>query len=336
MNDLLILGEHDVRSLLTMPECIEVMDDILRRLALGEGHQPLRNLMRPPDAAGFLGLMPSFVASPEPYFGLKAVCVFPGNPARGLDSHLGGVLLYSGETGQLLAVMNASAITAIRTAAVTAVATRALARPESSVLAIIGAGVQAAAHLEAMAGILRLAEVRVAGLDRGRLERFVARATKQYSAFSTMAAASVEEAVRDADVVVTVTSSREPVLKRPWIADGAHINLVGSSVPAAREADGATMAAGRLFVDRRESTINESGDYLMALAEGAIGPDHIAGEVGEVLLGELEGRRSPDEITIFKSLGLAIEDLAAARHLYRKARELGRGTAVRFDAAIES
>lgn len=328
----LIVSEKEVERLLTMEECISVMEDALAGLARGQSYQPLRSLIRPAGASGLLGLMPAYVGPRSravedrgprtedvSYYGLKEVCVFPGNPARGLDTHLGAVLLHSGETGELLAVMNASAITAIRTAAVSAVATKLLARQDAKTLAIIGAGVQARSHLEAIPLVRRIERVRVYSRTRSRAEQLDAEV-----------AGSVEEAVRDADIIVTATSSKEPILRREWIKPGAHINLVGSSIAAAREADSATMAASSLFVDRRESTVKESGDYLFALSEGAIGENHIRAEIGELLLGTAPGRTSSDEITMFKSLGLAVEDLASAAFIFEKVQQAGGGTIVDF------
>jgi ornithine cyclodeaminase len=317
----LILSHDDVERMLTMPECIAAMEEALKALALGEVHQPLRSLVRAEGAAGFLGLMPAYRGGARAAYGLKEVCVFPGNPMLGLDTHLGAVLLHDGETGELRAVVNASAITAIRTAAVSAVATKLLARSDARVLTIIGAGVQARTHLAAIPLVRDIAEIRIVSRTRVKAET-IAGAT----VYDT-----IEEAVRGADVIVTVTSSREPVLRREWISDGAHINAVGSSVAVARELDSATVAASALYVDRRESTLNESGDYLGALRDGAIsGPDHIRGELGELLLQRVEGRRSDREITLFKSLGLAIEDLVAAQFLYDKAVAGGGGTWIDF------
>jgi ornithine cyclodeaminase/alanine dehydrogenase-like protein (mu-crystallin family) len=307
---LLILSDRDVEELLTMEECIGVMEEALAALARGEVHNPLRQAIRAPGAPGLLGLMPAWWNGATPYYGLKEVCVFPENPKRGLDTHLGAVILHSGDTGQPLAVMNASAITAIRTAAVSAVATKLLARPDAAVLAILGTGVQAKSHARAIPLVRNIKETRICG--RGD---------------------SVQQAVRGADIIVTATNSREPILRREWLSDGVHINAVGSSIAAARELDGATVAAAALFVDRRESTINESGDYLFAKIEGSIsGPEHIRAELGELLTGAAEGRKSEGEITLFKSLGLAIEDLASAAFLYDKARREGRGSWVDFAA----
>jgi ornithine cyclodeaminase len=328
----IVLSEEEVHELLTMRDCIGVMEEALVAVERGEVHQPLRQLTRAPGSAGFLGLMPAYRGGEKPMYGLKEVCVFAGNPARGLDTHLGAVLLHSGETGQLLLIASASAITAIRTAAVSAVATRLLARKDASTLAVIGTGVQGRAHLESIPLVRGIREVRICGRDRGRAELLAADAKALRGGEAAVdrirVCGSVEEAVRGADVIVTATSSREPILRREWIGEGVHINGVGSSVATARELDGATVAASALFVDRRESTINESGDYLMALREGAIGADHIRGELGEVLLGKAAGRTSERELTLFKSLGLAIEDLASAAFLYEQAQRMGVGTRI--------
>ena len=219
--------------------------------------------------------------------------------------------------------MNASAITAIRTAAVSAVATRLLARDDASELAIVGSGVQGRSHIEAMRAVRTVGAHPVASRTNENAQALADETGAE-------AADSVEEAVRGADVVVTATNSTEPVLRHEWLKPGAHVNAVGSSVKTARELDTATMAAGSLFVDRRESTLNEAGDYLFAAEEGAIGPDHIKAEIGEILIGKHPGRTSPDELTVFNSLGLAVEDLAAAEYVVRRARERGVGTTVEF------
>lgn len=326
---IVILNHSEVEELMPVRECIPVMEDALAGLARGEAHQPLRMIIQPPGATGDMALMPSYRAGERAAYGLKAVCFFAGNPPRGLDSHQGGVMLFSAETGELLALMNASAITAIRTAAVSGVATRLLARKDASELAIIGSGVQARAHLEAMSCVRSIKRARVASLTLDHARRFVARLAPRYS-FPIEPVESVEAAVRGADLIVTATTANQPILKREWIADGAHLNVVGSSIPTTREVDTSTMAAASLFVDRRESTLNEGGDYLFAMREGAIGPDHIRGEIGELLIGKHPARTSPEEITLFKSLGLAIEDLASAAFLYRKATENQAGSWVEF------
>lgn len=327
---ILILNHDEVVQLLPMNECIAVMREALGRLAAGEVHQPLRTIVRPPGAAGVMGLMPSYVSGEQAAYGLKTVCVFPGNPAIGKDAHQGAVLLFSAQTGELLALMNASAITAIRTAAISGVATDLLAREDAHDLAIVGAGVQARTHLTAMSEVRSIERCRVVSRTVEHARRF-AEDMSDSVPFAIEVVATVAEALDGADLIATVTNAKEPVVQREWIAAGAHLNVVGSSTPQTREVDTATMVASSLFVDRRESTVNEAGDYLFAAREGAIGPDHIRAELGELLSGQKPGRTSREEITLFKSLGLAIEDLAAANYLYRKAKDLNTGAWFEFD-----
>jgi ornithine cyclodeaminase/alanine dehydrogenase-like protein (mu-crystallin family) len=326
---ILILNHDEVVELLPMRECIVVMREALIKLAAGEAYQPLRTVIRPPDAAGVMGLMPSYVSGDHAAYGLKTVCIFPGNPAKGKDAHQGAVLLFSAETGELLALMNASAITAIRTAAVSGVATSLLAREDASNLAIIGTGVQARTHLKAMSQVRPIKRCRITSRSIEHATQCAEEMRGSFP-FAVEPVETVKEALEDADLIVTVTTASDPIVRREWISPGAHLNVVGSSTPNAREVDAATIAASSLFVDRRESTINEAGDYLFAAREGAIGPDHIRAEIGEVLKGDKPGRTSPAEITLFKSLGLAVEDLAAASYLYRKAKELNAGTWVEY------
>lgn len=326
---ILILNHDEVVELLPMKECIALMREALVKLASGEVHQPLRTIVRPPNAAGVMGLMPSYVGGDDAAYGLKTVCVFPGNPAKGKDAHQGAVLLFSAETGEMLALMNASAITAIRTAAVSGVATDLLAREDASDLAIIGAGVQARTHLKAIAEVRPIKRCRVASRNIEHA-RQLAKEMSESVSFAIEPVATLAEVLDGADLVATVTNSKEPVVQREWISQGVHLNVVGSSTPLAREVDTATIAESALFVDRRESTLNEAGDYLFAMREGAIGPEHIRAELGEVLTRQKPGRTSPEEITLFKSLGLAVEDLAAANYLYRKAKESNAGTWIEF------
>jgi ornithine cyclodeaminase/alanine dehydrogenase-like protein (mu-crystallin family) len=314
-----VIDEHDVRRLLPMDECIEVMAEALASLARGEVHNPLRFVVRPPDAQSLMGLMPAYRGGERPLWGLKSVVIAPANAARGLDLHQGFVALFDGETGETRAIINAGGITAVRTAAVTGVATRLLARKGANTLAILGAGIQGKANLEAMRS--------VGSFDRVLAwSRTPGRATAELDGVEEVA--TVEEAVRDADVVVTATSAQEPILRREWLKRGAHVNAVGSSIPTTRELDTQTMADAALFVDRRESTVNEAGDFLFPQREGAIGPGHIRAEIGELLIGAAEGRRSDDELTVFKSLGLAVEDLAAAEHILQRAEAENVGAVV--------
>jgi ornithine cyclodeaminase/alanine dehydrogenase-like protein (mu-crystallin family) len=329
---LLVLGAGDVRRLLPYGECADAMRDALAALARGEVHQPLRTIIRPPGSAGMLALMPAYLAAAGDgaagggaAFGLKAICIFPGNPAAGLDSHQGVVLVSSAQTGEPLALLNASAVTEIRTAAVSAVATELLARSDAAELAIIGTGVQARSHLLAIAAVRPLDGVRVAGRDPAKARRF-AEDMRGRTTVPVTACASVADAVAGAGIIVTATSSSEPVLRRDWLAPGAHINAVGACVPQARELDAETMAAAALFTDSRESAASEAGDFVLAQAEGAVGPDHVRAEIGELLTGTAPGRAADTEITVFESLGLAVEDLAAAALAYHGAAEQGAGT----------
>ncbi len=325
----LILNNTQIRELLPMADCIELMSDALSALGRDEVHQPLRTIIRPPNARGLLGLMPAYRSGEGGAFGLKSICVFPENPSQGKDAHQGAVMLFSRDTGELLALMNASEITAIRTAAVSAVATRLLAREDAHELAIIGAGVQARTHLSALACVRSITRVRVAARNMEHSQR-LAEEMQPKVAFAVEAVQTNEEAVRGADLIVTATSSLEPVINKKWISPGAHINAIGTHSPSSREIDSATMAAARIFVDRRESALNESGDYLLAAKEGVIGPENIAGEIGELLIGKMSGRTSATEITLFKSLGLAIEDVACADYLYRKTKAQNAGCWVDF------
>jgi len=319
----IVLSERDVRRLLDMESCIEAMTEVLTSLAHGELYQPLRSISRPPGADNLLGLMPSYRGGSAPAFGLKEIVVVPTNPSRGLDTHMGGVLLHDGETGELLAILNASPVTEIRTAAVSAVATRALARPDARRVAILGAGAQARGHVHAMRAVLDDPEIR---LWSRRLEA----AEELAGEVGATVAPSVDAALFGAEVVCTTTAATEPIVEKRWLARGAHVNAVGSCFPTARELDTETVAHSSFFTDRRESCLNEAGDYILAAAEGAVGPDHVKAELGEVLAGLHPGREHEDELTVFESLGIAVEDLAAAELVVRKAREQGIGAEVEF------
>jgi len=325
----LIINEIEVEKALTIEACIPVMAEALTSLARGEVFQPQRIVVTPQDSKGLMAMMPICLSGDGAIYGLKAICVFPGNPEKGLDAHQGAVMLFSADTGELLAMMNASAITATRTSAVSALATKWLAPEEAGDLAIIGAGVQALAHLTAMAAVRSLRRARIADCDFSRAQDLVKKVRDQF-AFPIQAMEDIQRAVEGADIVVTVTTATEPVIMREWISPGAHINAVGACTPTAREIDTSTMASASLFVDRREATLTEAGDYLLAAQEGAIGPDHIRAEIGEVIIGLKEGRTSAQEITLFKSLGLAVEDLAAAQYIYQKARSQNIGTWLEF------
>ena len=318
-----ILNQTEVTALLPMAECIDVMDGALRNLSSGGALLPLRTVLRLPDGKGFFGVMPASLAQPAA-LGLKAIAVFPGNEGTELDSHQGLVILFDPECGRPVAVLDASSITAIRTAAVSGVATRALARPDAGDLALLGSGVQARTHLEAMAVVRRLRRVRAWSPNAGRLGAFARWAADRFGIVVEPVRSS-RDAVTGADLVCAVSASPTPVVRGEWLTEGAHVNAVGSSLPTTRELDTAAILRGRLLVDRRESALNEAGDFLIPRSEGAIGDDHIVGELGDVLLGRIAGRNGASDVTVFKSLGLAVEDLAAAHHVLRRAEERGVG-----------
>jgi ornithine cyclodeaminase/alanine dehydrogenase-like protein (mu-crystallin family) len=326
----LILSHRDVLAALTPEACAEAMAAALVKQASGETYMPLRSVMMPPEAPGFMGLMPGWRGPQQGdtgAFALKAVCIMPGNPARGLDAHQGLVTLFDGETGVPTAILDAAAITEIRTAAVTAVATSVLARSDARILAILGAGTQARAHLRALAGVRDFEQLRVYAPTEAHARAAIGQAAGLRAELTV--ARTAEEAVRGADVVVTATSARQPVLRRDWLKPGAHVNAVGASSPQAREIDTATVAASALFCDSRESLRNEAGEFRLAIADGLIaGEEHVRAELGEVLAGIAPGRRDAAELTLFRSLGLAVEDLAAAECAVAAATSGGPGTEV--------
>lgn len=326
----LILSRGEVERLLPMPACIGLMRDALASLARGEVIHPLRTVVRVPDSPNVFALMPAYSRALNA-LAAKVITVYPGNHGTAVDSHQGAVLLFDGADGSLRAIMDNRPITAIRTAAVSGVATRLLAREEASTLAILGAGVQGNTHIDAMMAVRPFERVVVWSRNAARARALAARAKKRLSA-RIETAPTAEAAVRDADVVCTVTASREPVLRGAWLRAGAHVNAVGASLPAARELDTEAVRRARVFVDRRESAMNEAGDLLIPMREGAIGADHIVGEIGELLTGAVRARERADEITLFKSLGLAVEDLACAQFLLAAAERERVGTHVDLDA----
>jgi ornithine cyclodeaminase len=323
-----ILNREEVTRLLPMAECVERMAEALATLAREDAVQPLRSMMWLPDRTGLIGLMPGYLGAPGRW-GIKLVTVMPGNHGGPYDSHQGVVMLFDPRYGFPRCILDASAITAIRTAAVSAVATRALARESAGDLAILGSGVQARSHLEAMRCVRPIRRVRVWSRNAEHARSFANReAGRQGLAIEAVSAARA--AVEGADLICTVTASAEPVLEGAWIAPGAHVNAAGASFATKRELDTEAVRRARLIVDRRESALNEAGEILIPMREGTLGREVIAGELGEVLLGRVAGRRDPDEITVFKSLGLAIEDVAAAGHVLERAEAEGVGLEVEW------
>jgi ornithine cyclodeaminase len=326
--DVLILDAPTIRRLLPMDRCVDVMADALAGLARGAALNPLRSITELPYQQSWLALMPGAQAEPAA-FGVKVISLFPANREHGYETHQGVVLLFEAEHGRPVAIVEASEITAIRTAAVSGVATRLLANPGADDLAIIGSGTQARTHLQAMLAVRPVRRVRAWSPTRERLEAFVAAAREEHDV-EIEAVDAPEAAVRDASLICTVSGAAEPVVLGEWLAPGCHINAVGSALPSARELDAEAVRRARVFVDRRESALNESGDILLAIRDGAIDAGHIAGELGEALVGQVDGRTDSEQVTLFKSLGLAVEDVAAARAVVEAAREAGAGTIVRL------
>ncbi len=328
----LLLTEHDVRQLLPMRDCIDVMAAALRTVAEGAAILPLRTVLRLGDTRNAFLSMPAVLgAGPQASIGAKVIAVFPGNDATPFDSHIGVVLLFDGANGLLLAIADASSITAIRTSAVSGLATRHLARDDSSTLAILGAGVLALPHIEAVCAVRPIRRVRIwsrSGTSSGGRAAQLAERARATLGLEITLCESVEAAVTGADVVCTITASRTPVLEGRWLAPGTHVNAVGASIRDARELDSDAIVKSRLYADRRESVMAESGDFLIPLAEGVITTEHLIAELGEVVNGTRPGRSTKDEITVFKSLGLAVEDVAALRHIYERAVATGQGTSI--------
>ncbi len=328
---MLILSQSEVERLLPMRECIEVMASTLAALARGDAVLPLRTMILIPDSTDVFAVMPAYLGAP-PTIGAKIITYFPRNHGTQYDSHQGAVLLFDPGTGSLAAILDATAVTTIRTAAVTAVATRLLARRDASTLAIIGAGVQGHVHVESLCAVRPIKRLQVWSRTREHAETLAATARAKHG-LDAVVAATAADVCRGADIVCTTTSAREPVLKGEWLEPGTHVNAIGASHRTAREVDTSTVVRSRLYVDRRESALKEPGDILVPLDEGEITPDHIVAEVGELLIGRGQGRRDDREITLFKSLGLAIEDLAAASHAVNAARRQGAGVSIELGGA---
>jgi len=320
----LFVNEAGVRDLLPMDACVLLMRDTLATLARGDAVLPLRTMVSLPDRSGILGLMPGYLGEPTS-FGLKVVTVMPGNHGTAYDSHQGVVMLFGVTYGQPLAILDATAITAIRTAAASAAATDVLARPDAGDLALIGCGAQARTHLEAMQVVRTLRRVRVWSRTAANARRF---AREQEARFDVEieVTESAEAAVHEADLICTTTAATQPVVRGAWLSLGVHVNAVGACFKSSRELDAQAVSRSRFYTDRRESCLAEAGDFLLARDEGAIADDHLLGELGDVLLGRVPGRRTPDDVTIYESLGIAVEDLAAAHYIHRRAIETGSGT----------
>jgi ornithine cyclodeaminase/alanine dehydrogenase-like protein (mu-crystallin family) len=321
----LVLGEADVAALLTMPECIDRMHRLFATLASGNFVQPLRTIAWQPDRRGGVASMPAFVGSCDA-IGAKLITVFPENRRDGLDSHQGVIALHETKNGRLLAIVHAGAITQIRTAAVSGVATRLLARSGACDLAMLGSGAQARSHLQAMLAVRPIRRLRVWSRTSANAHAFGHWAAQLAADVDVHMFNTPEQAVRGADLICAVSASTQPIVRAEWVQAGAHINAAGASVPGFRELDHLTLATSRLFVDLRESALAEADDLRTAIAAGIIEETHIAGDLAELASARITGRRDERETTIFKSCGLAIEDLAAAAYVYERAIAEGAGS----------
>jgi alanine dehydrogenase len=325
----LLLDEADVARALDMAGLIPLMRETLMRFSRGDARQPVRHSLTVHPGGGFYGVMPAHVPPMEGRrgaLGLKSVSFYPKNDERGLPTHLATILLLDPDTGALEAIVDGRLITEMRTAAVSAVSVQLLAREGPARLALIGAGVQARSHLEAIALVRPLEEVRVWSRKEATARRFAEEAGAHVPC-PVKPMASVQDAVRGATIVATVCSAIEPVLEGAWLEPGMHLCVVGSSSPRRREVDTDAVLRSRVFIDSREAGAVEAGDLLIPVQEGRYSMDRIVAELGDVA-GGAPGRGSDTEITLFKSLGLGVEDLASARLALEGARTLGLGTTI--------
>jgi alanine dehydrogenase len=334
----LLLRESHLRELLVMRDLIPLMAETLAAFSTGGAVQPVRSVVPVERHSGFLGIMPAYLGSSAQTpaaesteaLGLKAVAFYPGNAEQHLPTHLATILLLDPGTGALRAVLDGRLITEMRTAAVSAAATDRLARPGAKVLALLGAGVQARSHIEALREVRAPAEVRVWSRSQASADR-LASETRARFGHAAAVAASAEDAVRGADIICTVTGSTTPVLKGAWVSPGAHLNAVGAPRPEWRELDTDFVRRAKLFVDSRTAALTEAGDVIGPIREGAITEGHIAAEIGEVFARRRPGRERDGDITLFKSLGMAVEDVATARFAVARAQARGIGEEIRLE-----
>jgi ornithine cyclodeaminase/alanine dehydrogenase-like protein (mu-crystallin family) len=308
-----IIDREEVRERLTYEVCIPLVRAAMIAFSKGQTRQHLRSIL-PLGPHGVFGIMPGALGERE-VFGAKLISVFPGNFAKGIQSHQGVVVLFHGETGAPVCIAHAGEITAIRTAAASAVATDALARPDAHRVAILGYGEQALTHARAMTRVRPVSAMTVWGRDPGRAAAFAEKVSGELSV-PVSACADVEAAVAEADIVCAVTNAREPILHGRWLRPGTHVNLVGSSGAGPVEVDNDVVVMSRFIADSREGVLAQGAEFLRAKEAGLIGDEHVVGEIGQVLAGDLEGRQSADQITVYKSLGHVVQDLAAAKALY--------------------
>ncbi len=320
-----IISRKEVEQLLPMADCIEVMAEAMQAVSGGAVSMPPRLFAPLIDGSGSLGLMPASALDP-PFYGAKVIGLQPGNPPKGLPFVQGYVSLFDHDTGKPVAIIEGASITAIRTAASSGLATRELARKDASSHGIFGTGVQAVTHLDAIACVRDIDKVVVWGRDPAKARRF-AEQQSQRAGLDVVATDDPAAAAR-CDVVSTVTAATEPVLEGEWLQPGCHVNLVGVHTPEAREADTRAIQRARVYVDLMESALNEAGDLLVPIGEGAFDESHLLGEIGEVLSGVAAGRTGDSDITLYKSLGIAAQDLFAAARIYARALDSGAGVEV--------
>jgi alanine dehydrogenase len=321
---MLLLSEKQVQDLIDIDELIDTLEQAHIQCSTGRAVMPVRLVVPLPQIHGRITSMPGCL-NDDNALGMKVVTYFQENPKRGLPAILATIMLFSVETGKMIAVMDGSYITAIRTACASAMATRALANRETPVLGILGAGVQARAHIQALSRVRKLQQIKIyspSGISATKIRK------DMESGVGVKVAASAEDAVKHSDIVVTVTTAKEPILKSEWLNAGVHINAVGSHRPDLREIDGATLARAKVVVDSREAIMAECGDILLALNEKSVPDDVIHAEIGEVLAGIKSGRESAGEITLYKSVGIAIQDVATANLVYHRALDRKVGTQV--------
>ena len=320
-----IINRQEVERLLPMAACIDVMADAMRAASSGAVSMPLRLFTPLADGSGTFGLMPGSTLDP-PFFGAKVISLLPGNPSKGLPTVQGYVSLFDHETGRPVALIEGASVTAIRTAAASGLATRELARQDARTHGIFGTGVQAVTHIDAVACARGIEAILVWGRDPDKTRDFARRQSERMQV--DVAATEDPAEAAGCDVVSTVTASSEPILRGDWLQPGCHLNLVGVHTPQAREADTRAIERSRVYVDLMESAMNEAGDILIPIGEGAIDRTHILGEIGQVLAGDVPGRTGDTEITLYKSLGIVAQDLFAAAHIYARALEDDAGVEV--------
>jgi len=308
---MIVVGAEELRRLLPMRDAIETVHAAMIGVARGKANMPLRSVMEI-DGTNRLGVMPGALRDPDVY-GVKLISLFPGNPAKGLSSHIGSMVIFDNDTGAVAAMLDADALTAIRTAAASAAATQALARKDATILAIIGTGEQAESHIEAMLCVRDVTSVRVAGRTQDRAQAFVDRVGPRFPGLSFTAAQDARDAVEGADIICTVTSSAEVVLQGNWVGPGTHVNAVGASIPSMQEIDQDLLLKSELFVDYRPSALAQARDIMEAIASGQMNESHIRADIGQLYAGDVAGRSGAEAITLYRSLGVAAQDLSCAQ-----------------------